>query len=191
RMIADCLAGDRRLAVVMLRPGWERDYEGRPPVHAVAGMGEILQADALSDGRFNILLDGRMRIRLEAEEPPGDRPYRVGRAPPLRDVDDGNADPAFAERLLALRGGYSKLLVALGQGHPDLVGRLTVAGARPGSVIDRIVSAVVPDAAFRQRVLETADVRQRLDLAAAALADLLTFVSGAQGEDEGEEGWTA
>ena len=72
-MVADCLAGDRWLAVVMLRPGWDKDYEGRPPVHDVAGAGEILQAEALADGRFNILLDGRARFRILAEEPPDGR----------------------------------------------------------------------------------------------------------------------
>ena len=71
-----------------------------------------------------------------------------------------------------------------------MVGRLTVAGARPAAVIDRIVSAVVPDAAVRQRILEAVDVSERLDLATAALLDLLTLVAGSDGEDEaeGEEG---
>ena len=59
--------------------------------------------------------------------------------------------------------------MALGQSHPDVVGRLTVAGASPGAAIDRIVSAVVPDAEVRQRVLETVDVSERLDLAVGAL----------------------
>lgn len=188
RMVADCLAGDRRLAVVMLKPGWERDYEGRPPIHEVAGAGEVLQAQALSAGRFNVLLDGRMRIRIEEEEAPEDRPYRVVRASHLPDVAPGADDPGFADRLLGLRAAHAKLLTVLGQAHPDLVGRLTVAGAAPGAVIDRIVSAVVPDAAVRQRVLETADVSERLDLAAAALSDLLAFVAGSQGDEEQSEG---
>ena len=68
QMIADCLAGDRWLGVAMLRPGWEKDYQGRPPVHDVAGAGEILQAEVLADGRFNILLDGRARVRILEEE---------------------------------------------------------------------------------------------------------------------------
>jgi Lon protease-like protein len=185
QMIADCLAGDGRLAVVMLKPGWERDYQGRPPVHAVAGVGEIMQAERLADGRYNILLDGRSRIRIE-EELPADRPYRVVRARPLPDglrpVDPGS----LAERLATLRASHAKLLDALGQGHADVVGRLTTAGAGPGALVDRIVSAVVPDAAVRQRVLEAVDVSERLDLANAALLDLLTLVAGSEGDGEDE-----
>lgn len=186
RMIADCLAGDRRLAVVMLRPGWERDYHGRPPVHAVAGAGEIIQAEALADGRYNILLDGQMRVRI-AEELTADQPYRLVRARPLADVLAANDAASLGERLGILRAAYAKLLDALGQVHADLVGRLTVAGAGPGAVIDRIVSAVVPDAAVRQQILEAVDVGERLDLATVALSDLLTLVAGAEDEDSRDD----
>jgi Lon protease-like protein len=185
RMIADCLAGDGRLAVAMLRPGWERDYQGRPPIFAVAGAGEIIQAEALADGRYNILLDGRARIRIE-QELAGDTPYRRARARRIVEPPVEPAAPELHERLLTLRAAYAKLLDALGQGHPDVVGRLTVAGARPGAVIDRIVSAVVPDAAVRQRILEAVDVGERLDLASAAVLDLLAMVAGSESEGDGE-----
>jgi Lon protease-like protein len=185
-MVADCLAGDRRLAVAMLRPGWERDYYGRPPLHAVAGVGEIMQAEKLADGRYNVLLDGLWRVRIE-EELGTDRPYRVVRARSLGDVVRDADRATFPERIRTLRASYAKLLDTLGQSHADLVARLTVAGARPGAVMDRIVSAVVPDAAVRQRILEAVDVSDRLDLASAALLDLLTLVAGSEGEEEEED----
>lgn len=187
QMIADCLAGDRWLAVGMLRPGWEKDYQGRPPVHPVAGAGEIIQAEMLADGRYNILLDGRVRVRVLTEEPPGERAYRVVRAERLRDRGPSSGDGAFAARMHELRVAHARLLVALGQSHPDVVGRLTVAGASPGAVIDRIVSAVVPDSEVRQRVLETVDVSERLDLALGALTELLGMVAGREGDEEEEE----
>jgi Lon protease-like protein len=184
RMIADVLAGDRWLAVVMLRPGWERDYEGRPPVHQVAGAGEIIQAEALADGRYNILLDGRARLRILAEEPADGRPYRVVRGERLAEPAVRAGDPVLGARLAELRQAHARLLAALGQSHADVVGRLTVAGAAPGAVIDRIVAAVVPDASVRQRVLEAVDVRERLELATGALSELLGMVSGREGEEE-------
>jgi Lon protease-like protein len=184
RMIADCLAGDGWLAVAMLKPGWEQDYEGRPPIYAIAGAGEILQAEVLADGRYNILLDGRTRIRIDGEEQPGDRPYRVVHGRRLPSVGPATGDRAFAVRLRGLRLAHAKLLGALGQGHPDVVGRLTVAGTTPGTMIDRIVSAVVPDVGARQRVLEAVDVDERLGIASVALAELLTMVAGAPGEEE-------
>jgi uncharacterized protein len=184
QMIADCLTGDRWLGVVMLRPGWEKDYQGRPPVHAVAGAGEVIQAEALADGRYNILLDGRARVRILSEEPPDGRLYRVVRAQRLQDQGPSPSDRLFAERLQELRAAHARLLLALGQSHPDVVGRLTVAGASASAVIDRIVSAVVPDTAVRQRLLETIDVSERLDLAMTALEELLTMVAGREEEEE-------
>jgi Lon protease-like protein len=187
QMIADCLAGDRWLGVAMLRAGWEKDYQGRPPVHGVAGAGEIIQAEMLADGRYNILLDGRARVRILVEEPLDGRLYRVARAERIETRGPSPNDRTFAGRLQELRTAHARLLMALGQSHPDVVGRLTVAGASPGAAIDRIVSAVVPDAEVRQRLLETVDVSERLDLAVGALSELLTMVAGREGEEEEEE----
>jgi hypothetical protein len=187
RMVADCLAGDRWLAVVRLRPGWEKDYEGRPPIHSVAGAGEIMQAEAFPDGRFNILLDGRCRVRIEGEEPTGGRPYRVVQARRLPDrIPEGEGSDLVAP-LQELRLAHEKLLVALGQTHAEVVARLTVAGVGAGAVVDRIVAAVVPDAGMRQRILETVEVQKRLELARAALAELLAFVAGRTGDDETDD----
>lgn len=187
QMIADCLAGDQWLAVVMLRAGWEKDYQGRPPVHGVAGAGEIIQAEMLPDGRYNVLLDGRARVRILEEEPPDGRLYRMARAERIENRGPSPSDRSFAGRLQELRVGHARLLMALGQSHPDVVGRLTVAGASPGAAIDRIVSAVVPDAEVRQRLLEAVDVSDRLDLAVGALGELLTMVAGREGDEDEEE----
>jgi hypothetical protein len=187
QMIASCLAGDGWLGVVMLRAGWEKDYQGCPPVHGVAGAGEIIQAEMLADGRYNILLDGRARVRILAEEPLNGRLYRVARAERLADRGPSPSDRTFAGRLQELRTAHARLLMALGQSHPDVVGRLTAAGASPGAVIDRIVSAVVPDADVRQRLLETVDVSERLDLAVGALGELLTMVAGRESDEDEEE----
>ena len=90
-MVMDALARDRRLAVVKLRPGYEATYAGKPPVHPVAGAGEIVSWERLATGRYNILLKGECRVRIERERP-SDTLYRVvtvGRlddVPPAEDV---------------------------------------------------------------------------------------------------------
>ena len=40
-MVADALKGDRLIGMVLLRPGWESDYEGRPPVFPTGCAGLI------------------------------------------------------------------------------------------------------------------------------------------------------
>jgi Lon protease-like protein len=188
RLAADCLAGDGRLVVVRLRPGWDKDYEGRPPVHEVGGLGDVVQSERLSDGRYNLLVVGRARVRIEAEEARPDLPYRLARVRPLADVLPPGGGRDLGEPLRTLRGAHVRLLAALGQAHADVVSRVTAAGASPGAVVDRIVSAVVPDVAVRQRLLETLEVDRRVELAASAVADLLAFVSGpSSGDDEDDD----
>jgi len=38
-MVADALKGDRTIGMVRLRPGFEKDYDGRPPIDAVGCAG--------------------------------------------------------------------------------------------------------------------------------------------------------
>src|ERR1043165_2137413 len=54
-MVADALKGDRMIGMVRLRPGFEKDYEGRPPIDAVGCVGIIQQSEQLPDGRYIIL----------------------------------------------------------------------------------------------------------------------------------------
>jgi Lon protease-like protein len=173
-MISDCLARDRRLAVVGLKPGYEATYEGKPAVYELAGAGEIVQWERLATGRYNILLRGDCRIRIEAELPT-DTLYRVVRARVLEDALPGGTDllTREAERVTNACLG---LLKAHGQLSPQVEQALRAARG-PGVVADQIAAAVISDPALRQELLETLDVRRRLERLAAALDDLLRQVS--------------
>jgi len=57
-MMADALTGDRLIGMVLLREGWQRDYEGRPPVYQIGCSGVITHAEKLADGRYNLVLRG-------------------------------------------------------------------------------------------------------------------------------------
>ena len=41
-MTAACLAGDKLMAIAQLRPGFEAEYQGRPPVRSIAGSVKII-----------------------------------------------------------------------------------------------------------------------------------------------------
>src|SRR5262245_48241827 len=84
RMTADALAGDRLIALTLLKPGWEEEYDARPAVHPVACLGRVVADQLLSDGKYNLLLRGVSRVRLLGEVPDG-RPYRTARAELLGD----------------------------------------------------------------------------------------------------------
>src|SRR5687767_11725133 len=57
-MVADALAGDRIIGMVLLKPGFETDYEGRPPVYDIGCAGVVTHSEPQADGRYNIVLRG-------------------------------------------------------------------------------------------------------------------------------------
>src|SRR4029450_3922477 len=84
-MITDCLARDERLAVVGLKPGYEAADEGQPPVYEVGGAGRVVQWERLPTGRYNLLLRGDCRVRIDRELP-ADTLYRMVAATPLEET---------------------------------------------------------------------------------------------------------
>jgi Lon protease-like protein len=67
-MVADALEGDRIIGMVLLQPGYEAKYEGRPPVFSIGCAGVITHAEPLGDGRYNIVLRGLERFRITGED---------------------------------------------------------------------------------------------------------------------------
>ena len=170
-MVTDCLARDRRLAVVGLKPGYEGEYEGKPAVYAVAGAGEIVRWERLATGRFNILVRGDCRVRIETELPT-DTLYRVVRARVFEDAVAPGEGGRLSAQTDRVKAACLRLLKAQGQSSRE-VERALRAATVPGVVADRIASAVIPDPLVRQELLETLDVGRRLDRLVAALDDLL------------------
>jgi Lon protease-like protein len=74
-MVHDALEGDRIIGMVLLKPGWEPDYDGHPPVFPVGCAGVITHVERLADGRFNLVLKGLGKFRIRSEEREG--AYRV------------------------------------------------------------------------------------------------------------------
>lgn len=84
QMLRDALAGDRMIGMALLKPGFEADYEGRPPIYEVGCAGLITHAERLPDGRYNIILRGIDKFRLVGEEQPSSEVlYRRALVTPL------------------------------------------------------------------------------------------------------------
>jgi len=171
QMLADCLAGDRRLAVVLLRPGWEAEYYGRPAVYSVAGTGEIVASERLPDGRSNILLKGLGRIMIEGEVP-SPKPYRIARASWLDEVYPSGGEDELESQVDHLRRLCGDLLGALPEPVPAFLEILTQRDS-PSVFVDRVSSLVVPEPEERQRLLELSDVQQRIAEVIAVLETLV------------------
>lgn len=87
-MVGDALEGERLIGMVMLRQGWERQYEGAPAVYPVGCAGFITHADRLPDGRYNIILRGLEKFRILNERPArdGDERYRIAQVEAIEEA---------------------------------------------------------------------------------------------------------
>jgi len=105
QMVQDALVGDRLIGMVLLRPGWETDYDGRPPVFPVGCAGLMTHAEALPDGRYNIVLRGLQKFRIEGEDET--LPYRRARISiiPESASDDEKLVRGARQRIEALLAG--------------------------------------------------------------------------------------
>jgi uncharacterized protein len=104
-MTADAMAGDRLIALVLLRPGWEEQYDSQPAVYSVACLGRIVAEQQLADGRHNLVLRGLARVRI-VEELAADKSYRQVRVEILKDVVTEDVD-----ELMTLRAALADLIL--------------------------------------------------------------------------------
>jgi Lon protease-like protein len=164
-MLKDCLATHGALAMALLLESGT-DSGGRselPRVASVAGAGIIVEHQPLPDGRANILLHGRARVRLE--ELPFVPPYRRARATLLCDVDD----PASASDRAALLACAEAFAAEVRQRSPDFSFRIPP-NLEAGVLADYCAHQLLVDMDLRQRLLEELRPAERVRLVTGELA---------------------
>jgi len=152
-MVRDALAGPGRIG--MIQPSGDGEP---PPLYQTGCIGEIVGAEELDDGRFNIVLQGSARFRLIAERDLG-TDYRQA------DVDLSAYDDSEPEPLgLAQRAEVEREARRFG----DALG-LAVDWGAVGQLDDEMlvnaIAQVAPfDAGAKQALLEEATLAGRADL---------------------------
>ena len=159
-MTADALAGDRQIALILPKPGWEPHYTGAPALHSVACVGRIVADQQLPDGRYNMLLRGQARVRI-VEEVARPRLYRVARAVELVETACVGAAQEAAGRA-RLRAHVAEWF----HGQAEVRDRfleLIDDDHSLGMLVDVVAFTLPLDAEFKQTLLEELDVARRLD----------------------------
>ncbi len=164
RLVLDCLAESRPLAVPQIMPGHEVRAPDSPPLLSYAGVGFIAGHRERPDGRFDILLQPLGRVRLGAEIA-GDAPYRSCDAELLQDTE---VDPDQLRRVgERIRARLLLLLERSGERGEGLA--RMVREARPGSLADGAAGLVLDDAEVRQQFLAENDALRRAAMVEEAL----------------------
>jgi Lon protease-like protein len=159
-MIADALKGNRVIGMVLLRPGYEKDYDRSPSVFQIGCAGVINEVEQLPNGEYNIVLGALTKYRITREKRAG----RTGFAhvAPIADVVSDADRPALHARRLRLE----ELIRQSG-------GRTGIAAAPPNISDERLVNGMSQlahiDELDRERLLEADNPLRRADLLIAIL----------------------
>jgi len=157
-LLEEALATDRLIAMATLAPGWEKDYEGRPPVHPVACLGQVATHHKLNSGAYNVLLLGVQRVRV-VEELDSCKLFREVRVELCEDYYPPD-EVQYRSLQEALRGTLVESLPRLPQAQEQLDQLL--ATDVPLGVLSDIVSYMLEvDLAEKLRLLTELDVHQR------------------------------
>lgn len=162
-MVRDVLNGHRTLAVVMISDVERADENGLPAIATLAGVGVIVDHVELPGGRYDILLRGRARVRLN--ELPFDPPYRKAEAEIVAEPSD---DVPVAE-VMGLMNSASNFASLLDKTHGGFELRFPPKPS-PGMLADLCAHQLVIDPRERQAILETMDARTRVRRVSEAIA---------------------
>ena len=167
-MAAEALAGPRLIVLVGLKPGWESDYYGSPPVQEVGALCKIVNDERLEDGRYNLFVHCLARVELTTVHRL--LPYRTASVSVRPDLpaDAEKLDEATDRLLSVVRG----LMVKLGE-NGTLLANVLGSTKKPVILVNRLAAALVPDPAARQGLLETLDPVQRAERLCDLAGDLL------------------
>jgi len=152
-MVADALRGDRIIGMVLLRPGWEPLYEGRPAIYPIGCAGLITHAEKISDGRYNIILTGLGKFRVLDEDHGGI--YRTASIEAIVEA----ADPVERREIHLERQRLETVLLA---NQDTLTGDAAVPTAMPDDeLINGLAQYLALEPVERQALLEREGMLER------------------------------
>lgn len=129
-MMRDALAGPRVIGISLLKPGWEKNYEGSPDVYNVGCAGIITQYESLDNGCFNLILLGQQPFHIVQEH--REKAYRT-------------ADVAYREDVLP---SDTEVLGSLRAELIEQVNKLVRAGGATEKIIDAETTSLISDREF-------------------------------------------
>ena len=165
-LVTHCMKSDKTFALGTLKPGYEREYHGAPPVYPVMGVGRIVSHQMLPDGRSNILLQSVGRVLMVGELDKHD-PFRQVQCVFGENDYTGLARGMGAVRSLVCRVGSANRAAA------DEAQRLL--RMDDASLLDVLGRKVLTHTRERLAYLAADDARVRMEMVQEALAELVLY----------------
>lgn len=158
---------DRVFAVVAIREGYEVGDHGRQSLHRVGTLVQVTEAERYEDGRFDVEVAGRQRVRLGEVDPGGEylrAEYElISDDAPLTDPEVREEAERALETFELYRGELSEM-----RGGPVLTGVLP---ADPTYLSYSLAATCLLSQNQRQELLEAPDALTRLRMLRSSLRE--------------------
>jgi Lon protease-like protein len=169
-LFEEAIEDDRLLALGSLAPGWESDYDGRPPLRPTACLCRIATHQRSDDGTYNVLVLGVRRLKLVRELPPK-KLFRVMESELIEDFEPvdapAGAAAALQQRLLAaFKQAMPRIPNAYEQLDQLLGNQITL-----GMLADIVAYTIDLDLEIKVKLLAESDVFRRTVLLLEAIAN--------------------
>ena len=109
-MVRDALSGERVIAMGLLKPGWERDYQGSPDYYPLACLARFEEVEWLPNDCYSLVVRGVARATLGRVV--REYPYRAARIELLPQEPWSEDDPLVLSEKYVLLELYRRLLAA-------------------------------------------------------------------------------
>jgi Lon protease-like protein len=171
-LVSDAMARDRRIGMIQPRDGDRH----KPALFDVGCVGRIADVEALSDGRYNIVLEGLSRFRLvrELDVSTAFRQIEADCGPFAGDDEDS---PPLA---LALRADVEQEARRFADARGFAIDWEAVARLDDEALVNAVAQIAPFDVATKQALLEASDIATRADL----VAQFLRFFRLDDGDDD-------
>jgi len=170
-MLTDSLASDRLIAMGLLEPGWEMQYQKKPPIAPVVCVGKVITHTPTADQRHNILLAGLRRARITKEIESGDLSYRQADVELLEDVYPAEGSLSRPQSQDALLDMFSQL-VPEGLGVQESFQQLIGAQLPLGVLTDVITFTLGLPITVKQQLLAEPNVDVRCRILSRCLKEM-------------------
>jgi Lon protease-like protein len=156
-MMRYALEGPRIIGLALLDGDWKHTYHDFPSICQTICVGRVVTHERLDDGRYNLLLEGRLRARVIEED--RSLSFRRARVEAVRETRIFEMDVEDERQRLAsicTRPGL------LGTSLATQLAKLSSMPIRTSEVADVMAFSLIEDVAFKQQILSEGDVIARI-----------------------------
>lgn len=164
QMTRDALDSERRIGMAVVRPDQLEAMQHHPDLFEIGCLGEIERADELPEGRFNIVLAGTVRFRIESEEPPdAQRQYRVAEVRELADSNSEQERPHVLELRNEVRDLMRQLLSIVAPNRVALFEQQPILQFDDETFVNTLSQSIDFVSSEKQALLEADSIRERYE----------------------------